>query len=125
MIIDLGYQKHKAKSDKGDHSLFFHKIISRKILHLSIIGAGAVYHDQTKHGQEYDRKEKAVIVKSAYFFLFRPWSRSLHVLPPVCFRFIRKSNPAYRAFTHSLKIRPRSSKFLNMPQLAHAGERST
>lgn len=31
----------------------------------------------------------------------------------------------YRALTHSLKIRPRSSKFLNIPQLAHAGESST
>lgn len=32
---------------------------------------------------------------------------------------------SYRAITHSLKTRPRSSKSLNIPQLAQAGLKST
>ena len=47
-------------------------------------------------------------------------------LPPAFRTFFRATlSLHYRALTHSLKIRPRSSKFLNIPQLAHAGESST
>ena len=80
MVIHLGNNQHDEKTGQGNSALSCHKVGRLPPQHLSIIGTGAVDHNQTKHSQENNDKEQTEIIKSAYLFLL---GHTGHSLPPI------------------------------------------
>lgn len=109
VVIHLGNDQHGRKACQSYVSLPFH-IIGRSLAQdLGVVGAGAVYHHQAEHGQEDDGKQQAVIIKTPGLFLFGLGLGTAGFRPSPLLRMPGPSAVIYRLFTHSLKIRPRSS----------------